>query len=105
MAEALSKAQLAAIEQQLSANPQIVQAIKADSKKLGGRFQYTRPNDPRARQGPADVLRQYGIEFPDATDYQIQVDPSGKVSLKRSNWFQRNADWVLPVATFATAGV
>lgn len=105
MASALTPSQLAAIEARLSQHPEMLKALKADAAKFGGKFQYEHPNDPRARQGPADILKQYGIDFPDAEDYQIQVDPAGQVKLQRSNWFQRNADWVLPVATIATAGL
>lgn len=104
MAAALSSEQIAAIESQLSQHPEILQAIIADGKKMGGRYQYTHVGDPKARVGPQQVLRQYGIDFPDAADYQIQVDPEGHVKLDRNNWFERNSDWVLPVATIGTAG-
>ncbi len=103
----LSDAQLAAIEAQLSQNPAILQALQADQKKPGrtGRASTGAADDPRFATGRADLLRQYGIDFPDAGDYQILVDPSGQVKLKRQNFLQRNAEWILPVATFGTAGV
>lgn len=98
MAAALSDQELAAIEAQLSANPAILRSLQEDQKRLAGRQRYVN-SGAQWQQGRADVLRQYGIEFPDAGDYQIQVDPQGRVKLKRQSWFERNADWILPVAT------
>lgn len=106
MAAALSPQQLAAIEAQLSSNPAILQALADEQRKLGGRMAAGGNNpDPRFQQSRANVLRRYGIEFPDAGDYQILVDPSGQVRLQRQNWFQRNADWIVPVATIGTGGI
>jgi hypothetical protein len=103
MAAALSNAQLQQVQAQLSAHPEILKAIAADNQLFQhqGRQAYILKNGAK---GPADILKQYGINFPDAGDYQIQQQPDGSVTLKRQNWFQRNADWILPVATIGTGG-
>lgn len=104
MAAALSPEQIASIEQQLSSNPAILAAIKENAKRLTNSGRVGGHAGPQWQQTVNDVYKQFGIDFPDAGDYQIQVDPSGKVKLDRNNWLQRNADWVLPVATIATGG-
>jgi hypothetical protein len=103
MGAALNDQQLAAVEQQMSADPSIQQGFQAYQKwaQGKGRMAYIMKGPPT----PQQILAQHGIDFPDISDYQILTDPQGQVRLKRENWFQRNADWIVPVATFATAGL
>jgi len=103
MAAKLSDPELAAIEQQLSQHPEILKAITADAQKWSGPLKYV-SNDPRFQGGPAEVFKQFGIDFPDAGDYQIQVDPQGRVKLDRQNWFKRNMDWIVPVSVIGGGG-
>src|SRR5262249_44391202 len=108
MAAALSDAQLQAVEQQLSSRPEILAAIRANSAKpypakIG--IDWSKPEAVRRFQRPVSmVLKDFGIDFPDAGDYHLNVDPQGNVQLQRQNFFQRNADWILPVSVIGTAG-
>lgn len=100
MGAALNDEQLRAVEQQLTERPEILQALRENQNRIGGRARYmVRPGTPGYMQDASRILAQYGINFPDIEDYQIQVDPQGNVHLDRQNWFQRNMDWIAPVST------
>jgi hypothetical protein len=109
---ALSDAELARITQQLNANPAIAPAIEANRLNYGN-IQGMRGSHPLkpgevAYKPTPQIYKQFGIDFPDANDYKVVQDPqTGQYSLQRDNFFQRNADWLLPVSVIGggAAGV
>lgn len=106
---ALSDGQIQAIEQQLNAHPEITQALSANMQRQGprgGRLAYVNSQFADQRAPASDIYRQFGINFPDAEDYNIVRDQrTGQLHLDRHGFWSRNADWLIPVITFATAGV
>lgn len=120
MAAELRDDQLAEIERQINANPEILRALQQNATRLRATSGRTAGmyRDPVSggvtRRAPAagheqlpfgDVLRHFGINIPDSEDYSLAVDPeTGQLRLERHNFFQRNAEWIVP-ATIVGGGL
>lgn len=86
----------------IQAHPEIAQALVAQSQQPG--FTFAGKNGAPTKPTQAQVLAKFGITLPG--DAYIGVDPkTGQTTVQHQSWFARNADWVVPLATFATAGV
>lgn len=86
----------------IQAHPEIAQALVAQSQQPG--FTFAGKNGAPTKPTQAQVLAKFGITLPG--DAYIGVDPkTGQTTVQHQSWFARNANWVVPLATFATAGV
>jgi len=104
MGAALTDQQLAAIETRLDNDPQLLQRLRQTIAQYQANYRSPRtmPSADYYKTHPtgtANAFKSVGIDFPDAEDYRLVQGADGKVHFQRDNWFQRNADWFVPVTT------
>lgn len=84
---------------QITSNQQLMAELQANRAKkvMGGRMQYAiRPEARDQYQVPVgQILQKYGVELPH--DWVLHTDPNGQIDIQHLSWWQRNADWAIPL--------